>query len=203
MSATDPSPDSPVDPPAVHARETAAPEAPVSVRGSLASLLAGHVLQDGEVVLLILKPSRWFMILSALKFLAGSAIACIAGWKLWPYMFQSELFWAQLFVLIAVGRLGWATLVWMGRYYLLTNLRIIRLSGVFEVDIFACPLRRVARTRLIYTTRERLTLRGSVEIIPDSDDRPVGVWQTLRQPAAVKQQIDAAISRAKQGMGHE
>src|SRR4051812_5677439 len=34
---------------------------------SLAALLTRHVLRDGELVLLLLKPSIWFILLSALR----------------------------------------------------------------------------------------------------------------------------------------
>src|SRR5690349_5663162 len=45
----------------------------------LAALLAGHVLSDGEVILLIIKPSVWFVLLSSLRFLAAVAILVIAA----------------------------------------------------------------------------------------------------------------------------
>jgi len=40
----------------------------------LAAVLAGHVLHDGEVILLILKPSRWFILLTSLRWAAVIAI---------------------------------------------------------------------------------------------------------------------------------
>ena len=35
---------------------------PRSTRTSLATLLTSHILRDGELVLLILKPSLWFIV---------------------------------------------------------------------------------------------------------------------------------------------
>ena len=37
---------------------------------SLATLLTRHILRDGELVLLLLKPSLWFILLSSLRFVA-------------------------------------------------------------------------------------------------------------------------------------
>ena len=49
---------------------TAAPTRSVP---SVANLLISHVLRDGEVILLILKPSRWYVVLNSLLFAAGVA----------------------------------------------------------------------------------------------------------------------------------
>ena len=50
-----------------------------STTGSLAALLTGHLLQDGEIILLILKPSIFFIILSALRWAAAAVIFMLAG----------------------------------------------------------------------------------------------------------------------------
>jgi hypothetical protein len=91
----------------------------------------------------------------------------------------------------------WAVLQWMSRLYILTDLRIIRLSGVFTLDVFDCPLRKIARTRILYTVRERILGLGSVEIIPADENYPIGMWQTIARPVAINDQIVAAINRAK------
>jgi hypothetical protein len=95
----------------------------------------------------------------------------------------------------------WSALQWMGRLYILTDLRIVRLSGVFSVEIVDCPLRKVARTRLIRTVRERLTGVGTIEIIPSDEQIPISYWNTIARPRNVQDQIIAAINRARQGPG--
>ena len=70
---------------------------------------------------------------------------------------------------------------------------------MFSPQVFDCPLRRVARTRLIYSARERLLALGSIEIIPLEDEMPVGLWQTVAKPRLVHEQVVAAINKAKQG----
>ena len=102
-------------------------------------------------------------------------------------------------MLLITGRTAWAILSWMGRMYLLTDLRVLRLSGVFTTEIFDCPLRKVARTRLVPTFRERLLRLGSIEFIPSDDQRPCSTWQTIRRPNQVHEQVQRAIARAKQG----
>ena len=102
-------------------------------------------------------------------------------------------------VFIIAGRLMWAVLQWTARLYVLTDLRILRISGVFTVNIFDCPLRKVARTRLLLMTRERIVGLGSIEIIPLEEDWPEGIWQTIARPRQVHEQIVATINKAKQG----
>ncbi len=167
---------------------------------SLVVLLTRHILNDGELVILLLKPSYWFILLQSLRFIAGVLIVIIAA-QLYrdnlPTATQFHVFWAGVTAIVA--RLTWSILQWMGRFYVLTDLRIVRLQGVFNVDIFDCPLRKVARLRRVTTTRERILGLGSIEIIPFDDQLPIGQWQTIARPREVYQEIVKAINRAKQG----
>jgi hypothetical protein len=176
----------------------AAVPAPVA-SAPLTALLTRHILQDGEIILLILKPSIFFIILSMLRFAAVVLIVMLAA-KLFDQQVPGHpRIWAEVGVCLLVGRLMWAVLQWMSRLYILTDMRIVRLSGVFQLEIFDCPLRKVARTRILYTMRERLLRLGSIEIIPSDEQLPIGVWQTIARPIVVNDQVVAAINRAKQG----
>jgi hypothetical protein len=70
---------------------------------------------------------------------------------------------------------------------------------VFNVNIFDCPLRKVGRTRVIRTMRERIVRIGSIEIVPCDPETAPAVWQMIARPEQVHDQIVAAINRAKQG----
>ena len=183
----------------MHASEgaTAADAAP-PFRTSLAALLTGHILRDGEVVLLILKPSLWFIAFASMRFFAAGLIAAI-GAKLWigDSRAVGSILYAVTF--LVAGRIMWAVLQWMGRLYVLTDLRIVRLSGVFNVEIYDCALRKVAQVRLTRTFREKLWSLGSLEIVPADDSCASSSWQTIKRPAEVHAKVQATIERAKQG----
>lgn len=186
--------------PRLHASEGGAAAAADALpfRTSLAALLTGHILRDGEVVLLILKPSMWYIVFSSMRFAAAVLIVAIAA-QLWlhqPHVAGSVAY-AGAFLL--AGRVMWAALHWMGRLYVLTDLRIVRLSGVFNVEIFDCALRKVAGTRLTRTFREKLWRLGSIEIIPADDSCPPSTWQTVGRPAEILAKVQATIERARQG----
>lgn len=175
--------------------------APARAGTSLAALFAGHVLQDGELILLLIKPSLWFVLLTSLKFVAAVLILMIGAALLDQQLPGRNSVYQELGLFILAGRVMWAALQWMGRLYILTDLRIVRLSGVFSVEIFDCPLRKVARTRLQRTVRERLAGVGTIEIIPSDEKLPISYWNMVAKPVQVQEQIVAAITRAKQGPG--
>lgn len=167
---------------------------------SLAKLLASHILRDGEVVLLILRPSLWFIVLSSLRFV-GASLALLIAVRCMLTMPSH----ATVRTLIELGvsaissRLMWAMLQWMSRLYILTDMRVVCVSGVFRVAIFDCPLRNVARTRLVRNSQDRATGVGSIEIIPADQTSPFGEWQTIAQPIQIHEKMVATINRAKQG----
>ena len=171
---------------------------------SLAALLTRHVLRDGELVILILKPSLWFILLSALRF-ALAVVVVVVGWLVFadrlPRVAPRVLM--ELGGIVIAGRLMWSTVQWSSRLYVLTDMRIIRLGGVFNVSIFDCPLRKVARTRLVSPVREKIVMCGTIEIIPADETLPVAQWQTIAKAARVHEVVVATINKAKSGCGME
>ena len=113
-----------------------------------------HILRDGELVLLILKPSLWFIVFAAMRVRRGRADRHHRGQAVDAR--PRRLRAAEVGAFLIAGRVMWAVLQWMGRLYVLTDLRVLRLSGVFNVDIFDCPLRKVGEARLYRSFRERL-----------------------------------------------
>ncbi|HEY7089436.1 MAG TPA: hypothetical protein VH518_15165 [Tepidisphaeraceae bacterium] len=196
----------------IHEREGDATAAPVFNSGPvadvaiptptttapLAALLTRHILQDGEVILLILKPSIFFVVLSMLRFTAVVLIVMLASKLFDEQIPGTPRTTVEIGIFLLGGRLMWSVLQWMSQLYILTDLRIVRLSGVLQLNIFDCPLRKVARTRILYTVRERIFRLGSIEIIPSDEQLPIGVWQTVSRPVLINEQIVAAVNRAKQ-----
>jgi hypothetical protein len=163
---------------------------------SLGTLLGSHVLRDGELVLLILKPSLWFIVFNSLGFALITASTAAALALIDHRMHDHFYFEAALFVI--AGRLMWAVLQWMGRLYILTDQRVLRIMGIFSVEVFDCPLRKVVRARMVSTGREKLVGVGSIEIIPADEVIPSAIWQTIAKPKEILERLRAAITRAKQ-----
>jgi hypothetical protein len=181
----------------LHASESVAAAAPPIAGTSLASILTRHILRDGELVLLILKPSKWFIVLSSWRFIVLIALIVALGALVEDRSGIKPVVCYSLGTVAIALRLMWAVLQWMGRLYMLTDLRIVSLSGVFNVEIFDCPLRQVARTRIASPLRERIFLRGTIEIVPRDETMWPTAWQTIVRPREIHEQIRAAIDRAR------
>lgn len=185
---------------ATHASHTDAAAATATApRTPLAALLTGQILQDGEVVLLILKPSIWFIALSSLRFVAIVGILLSAAIIADQHLPAHNLLYIEIALFLAAGRVMFAVLHWMSRLYILTDLRVLRLSGIFNVEVFNCPLRKIARARLLWTVPQRLFRVGTIEFIPQDESCPIGSWQMIGRPKQVHEQVLATINRAKQG----
>lgn len=173
----------------------AADAADSTVRMPLVDLLAGHVVQHGETVQMLLKPSRWFVVLNSLAFMGMTVVATLGLYMTNVRPFDSRSTTIQFIILLCAGRLMWSVVQWMGRYYILTNLRVIRVSGVFTVDVQSYPLRRVEAVKLWRTVGERLLSKGTLEIT-GSEGAPIG-WQTISRPNRIMERVQMAVSRAK------
>jgi hypothetical protein len=188
---------------------TAAAAAAAGTRASpLAALLSGQVLRDGELVLMVLNPSLWFILFQSVRFAAAVVLVllCLRVFGDRHQMVHRVAYFETGAFLI-VGRLMFAVVQWMRRLYVLTDQRVIRLAGVFSVDVFECPLRKVAQTRVTTSVKERICRVGSIEIQPcDAPERceeTLGaiVWQTVPRPVEVNERVAAAVRRAKNGVG--
>jgi len=199
MTGTPPTPTDEFRSNTAHPAEAAAGSAGASIGAratSLGTLLGSHVLRDGELVLLILKPSLWFIAFNSLGFALATASTAAALALVDHRMHDNFYFESALFVI--TGRVMWAVLQWMGRLYILTDQRVLRITGIFGVEVFDCPLRKVVRARMVSTSREKVVGVGSIEIIPADEAVPSAIWQTIAKPKEILERLRAAITRAKQ-----
>ena len=186
-----------MSPALLHPNDAGAAAAAPSLLTPLGALLTGRVLHDGELVLLVLKPSRWFVLLTSLRFIAAAMLLMIL-----VAIYNQELnyhaprYWMAGAMLVA-GRLTWATLQWIARLYILTDLRVLRISGVFTPEIVQCPLRKVAGVDLSRSVKERLTRTGTILVHATDASCDSAAWQMVRHPHRVRQQILDAIRRAR------
>ena len=186
-------------PPVANAANAAENVPAVAVTSPLSLLISLHSLRDGEIIELVIRPSTWWIIFASWRTLLVAGVIALAGLTLWEYLPGRRGWYLEAGVLLGLVRLMWATIRWMARIHILTNMRVLTLSGVFNPHITECPLRRLARVRMVSSHRERLLFLGSIELIPLDEKFPIGLWQTIRRPDQVREHIVASMNKARGG----
>ena len=176
-------------------------EGPGGALLAVESMVPAHLLDGGEVVHFAIKPSFWFVPLTSLRWVAVSFLMVLfsnTGWV------PSTMRWylTQFAVLILVGRMGWATLDWVSRLYVLTNRRVMRIRGVFTVDLYECALERIQNTLLNLSLPVRLTWTGTIAFQTAGSASGLAAWETVARPLEVHERLREAIRRANH-RGHQ
>ena len=127
--------------------------------------LQAKLLQAGEEIILAIKPSPWFLLVASWPMLV--VIAALAAAVLLAERFALPQFWGPslLTVLVALAllRIMVAAVQWMGYVYVLTNLRVIRVRGLLNTDVWQCSLRRLSPPSLAANWLEASLGLGTVE----------------------------------------
>ena len=167
------------------------------VAPATAAMLPAELLQPGEIIILLLKPSPWFILLSPLKTLLFIALATFtliavrqAGYVGMP---QAQI--VLLGLATAVLRLFWQFLDWLSRVYVLTDQRVIRVMGVMRVSVFECPLSQIQNTNLLFSIRERFFGLGTIAFATAGTGGYEAFWVMLAKPMDVHQKVVQAIRR--------
>ena len=160
--------------------------------------LAEEVLDGGEIVLLAIKPSLWFVLFDSARWILVSGLLLIVSAI--PSLqigSLSSVTVAQLACLAIALRLGIALLRWVSRFYVLTNRRIMCLCGVFRADIRSCPLVAIQRTRVCVAAHERLVKLGTILFTAQADTDDDLHWYTIARCEEVHERVRRAIERAR------
>lgn len=160
-------------------------------------MLPAHLLDGGEIVHFAVKPSPWFVALVSLRWLAVALLlAILASRDLFPSGYRWYAY--QFAAAIAGARLAWAILEWVSRLYVLTNRRVMRIRGVFNVELFECALSRLQNTYATFSLPERVTRTGSITFQTAAGGGGAGgtaSWRIISRPLEIHEQLREAIRR--------
>lgn len=161
-------------------------------------LLPSDLIAQDEVVIFAIKPSLWSIPFLSFRTVAVAALVTAAALALGPTLGlgQMAVWIVEACAVVAVGRVGFAFLQWLSRTYVLTDKRVMRIRGVFTIDIFQCALGRVQNTFLVLPFWQRFFDLGSIELTTAGTGLVEAVWRHCRHPLAVHQQLLQAINRA-------
>jgi uncharacterized membrane protein YdbT with pleckstrin-like domain len=164
--------------------------------------LGRAILADGEIVILDLKPSLWFVPLVSAPVVAVGMILMLAQRLpiLSQFFYGDHLLLNNVGLWIVVLRLAWALLQWWARSYILTDRRIIQQEGVLTVSVFECGLDRLQNTYISRTVMQRILGIGTILFATASG--PIeAMWLHVSRPATVHKAITEAAERFRRRNG--
>ncbi|MCK4658954.1 MAG: PH domain-containing protein [Phycisphaerae bacterium] len=160
-------------------------------------LLPVDLLDGGEVVILALKPSLWFVLFDSAKWMVAGVVlivgAALAGGRMEGV---SYLTLAQGTMLVVACRVAVALLRWVSRFYVLTDRRVLRIHGVLRANILDIALTDIINTRVTALWHERLAGLGTLRFACQSAEQNNTSWCHLAKPDEVHSQVRRAIERA-------
>lgn len=162
------------------------------------SLVPGYLLDSGEIVLLAIKPSVWFLMLVSIRWLLAAALVILLA-PLFESSFPSFLTERALTlaaVIFTAARLLVALLQWSSRLYVLTNRRVMSCRGVLQVSIFEAPLVHIRNTYLQVRSFEKALGVGSIGFAVGGSKRVDAWWDQVNDPIEVHQRVRRAIENA-------
>jgi len=157
------------------------------------------LLEEGEIVILAIKPSLWFVLISSWSVLAVvgivALVALLAGEVPGAWVPRRIIF--SLCFVVGVVRVMVAGFQWAGRLYILTNRRLMGICGVVSVDVSQCPLRQIGEVVPCVSRLERPLGLGSLFFKDREGSVCEADWVNLARPGDVEQLVNEAIGKTR------
>ena len=170
---------------------------------SMSGGLPRGTIRGNETVVLVLRPSRWFILIEPfywifgvviLAILASIVVAALQGLNMWP-AWSLWLIWLVA-GLISIMLVAWAMIERQFRVYVLTTERVLTCSGVIRRSIYETDLVNLRQTMLAVSVLERCTHTGSLLFATAGTAYYDTAWFMLSDPAAAQQQVQSMLRRA-------
>lgn len=152
------------------------------------------MLSDNEQVILETH-QHWFVLFGRI-FLEIVLIAVIIGGSLIASGFQPLAIYGLILVLVPLIGILNDVMVWRNKAYIVTNRRVIQISGVFNKDVIDSSLEKVNDVKMSQTFFGRMFDYGDIEILTASE-LGVNLFHQIASPVEFK----TAMLNAKEKMG--
>lgn len=155
------------------------------------------VLHPDETIILLLRPSPLYIVLSSLGTLVAAVIGALvlAYAAKFPWSPWSDWHAAAFGVLLAAIRLAWAWLDWINHAYALTDRRVIARRGVLRTSLAEAPLSRIQNTIVVQTLRERVCFLGTLGFATAGRGTFDAFWESIASPFEVHRKVLETIER--------
>lgn len=143
------------------------------------------LLGEREEILLITR-QHWFVLLRSILFeLLISALIIIAILMLGAFLVIPAIYIGFVLLLLPVGGLIQDYLAWINKMYIITNRRVIQISGVFNKNVIDSSLEKVNDVKMNQSMWGRLFNFGDIEILTASE-LGVNKFQKIGDPIEFK-----------------
>ena len=155
------------------------------------------VLHPDEIIILLIRPSPLYIVLSSFGTLVASAIGALVlayagqfSWSPW-----SDVHAAAFGIGLAGMRLAWAWLDWINHAYALTDRRVIARRGVLRTMLAEAPLTRIQNTIVVQSMRERVCFLGTIGFATAGRGTFDAFWESVATPFEVHRKVLETIER--------
>src|SRR5215207_11223401 len=154
------------------------------------------LLAENEVILLETH-QHWFVLFGKI-FLEILLIAVLMGAVFVAYPFYPIAIYGLILVLIPVIGILNDVLVWRNKAYIVTNRRVMQMSGVFSKAVIDSSLEKVNDVKMSQSFLGRMFGFGDIEILTASE-LGINLFHQINEPVAFK----TAMLNAKERMGFD
>jgi len=162
------------------------------------ALLPADLLHEGEIIVLLLKPALVSVLLEPLgQLLAMLGLTALAVGVAW----QADLapLTPERALLLGVGltllRIGGQFLLWLSRLYVLTDRRVVRMTGVLRLAIFEARLSQIQHTSVGVSLRQRMVGAGDIHFATAGTGTPEAAWRWVARPMDVHRTVVRTMDR--------
>lgn len=171
---------------------------PILVEARILGLLPEQLLQPGETIILLIKPSPWSILLSSLRsllILGLLTLLMLASVRRGYVAFFSSSDVLLIGMLLLSMRLVVQFMDWLGRIYVLTDRRVVSVQGVMRVHVFECSLKRVQHTTATFSLWERIFCLGTIGFSTAGQVPAIIHWRMVDRPMQVHRTVVQTLER--------
>jgi uncharacterized membrane protein YdbT with pleckstrin-like domain len=155
-----------------------------------------NMLGENERIILVTR-QHGFVLFSSI--IAEIVVALIVLVAIFALMFANPIAaFGFLLILIPLAIMTRDILAWANRQYIVTNRRVIQISGIFNKDVFDSSLEKVNDVKMTQSFFGRLFDYGDVEIMTASETGD-NLFKRIGDPVKFK----TAMLNAKEKLGYE
>jgi uncharacterized membrane protein YdbT with pleckstrin-like domain len=155
-----------------------------------------NMLGENERIVLVTRQHGFVLFSSIIAEIVVALIVLVALSAL--TMFNPLAAFGFLLILVPLAIMTRDILAWSNRQYIVTNRRVIQISGIFNKDVFDSSLEKVNDVKMTQSFFGRLFDYGDVEIMTASETGD-NLFKRIGDPVKFK----TAMLNAKEKLGYE